>query len=234
MRVAVVLSRSRRVPAIGILSIHPSRDTPFPRVLSALAKHPPCTPFRAILYPQSMQPKRQSSDRRVPRKPPALEFLRSAIAKAQVPRKGRVTQRDLKSQECKHLHFRRLKSAAWRSGRRVIPFRMSSLASRGVGGGVPLPASSERDWARAPGAESVLSTNHGWPQSLHEQSRSLPWVWAPGRLGTPHRLSSGNADIPARGCRAASPSSATRSRLFLQLPLRSAGNSTMPGFRFLD
>jgi hypothetical protein len=75
----------------------------------------------------------------------------------------------------------------------------------------------------------------------------VPRIWAPGRLGRRNlkrvhpqtmgapgashlgtwetwnfnRLSPCTADVPVPGCRAASPSSATRSRTFLQLPLRS-------------
>jgi|KBSMisStaDraftv2_1062788.scaffolds.fasta_scaffold71477_3 hypothetical protein len=60
-----------------------------------------------------MQPKKQSSYRRLPRKPPTLEFLLSAIADARkFVKKGRVTKRDLKSWECKYLRFNRLKSKA--------------------------------------------------------------------------------------------------------------------------
>jgi hypothetical protein len=109
----VVLSRHLKVPAIGILSTHTSRNTQFTTSFQALTKHALCSLIRTILYPQCMQPKKQSSYRRLPRKPPTLEFLLSAIGDAQsLVKKGRATNRDLKSWECKYLRFSRVKSIA--------------------------------------------------------------------------------------------------------------------------
>jgi len=104
-----------KIPAvgIGILSTHTSRNTQFTTSFQALTKHALCSLIRTILYPQCMQPKKQSSYRRLPRKPPTLEFLLSAIGDAQsLVKKGRATNRDLKSWECKYLRFSRVKSIA--------------------------------------------------------------------------------------------------------------------------
>ena len=68
-----------------------------------------CVLSLTISYPQGMQRKTKSSYRLVPRKPPTLEILLSAVADAQkLVAKGRVTKRDVKFWESKYLQLRRL------------------------------------------------------------------------------------------------------------------------------